>query len=205
MDVRFWRQSSRLPLKYIRHLGGQSKHIERTWGCTRNAPRCGRFGSHGRRNPAQSPARTLSGRGNDMLASEPASWRRQEQSPEPDRAHRWRGLGTADRVAHGSDELAQMARHAPRQQHSNPRGDDHGRITRARQAAEALFTSKTPVTRPSVPETASADLPQRKPRVLRIVSPPAIRLEEGGTLPSRARNRRKAHNACRWKAALARH
>src|ERR1700738_144252 len=62
MDVRFWRQSSRLPLKYIRHLGGQSKHIERTSGCTRNAPRCGRFGSHGRRNPAQSPARTLSGR-----------------------------------------------------------------------------------------------------------------------------------------------
>ena len=33
---------------------------------------------------------------------------------EPDRAHRWRGLGTADGVAHGSDELAQMARHAPR-------------------------------------------------------------------------------------------
>src|ERR1700730_7692382 len=77
-------------------------------------PRDGRFGSHGRRNPAQSPARTLSGRGNDMLASEAASWQRQEQSPEPDRAHRWRGLGTADRVAHGSDELAQMARHAPR-------------------------------------------------------------------------------------------
>jgi hypothetical protein len=49
-----------------------------------------------------------------MLASEPASWQRQEQSPEPDRAHRWRGLGTADRVAHGSDELAQKARHAPR-------------------------------------------------------------------------------------------
>jgi len=45
MDVPFWRRSSRLPLKYIRHLGGQSKHIERTSGCTRNAPRCGRFGS----------------------------------------------------------------------------------------------------------------------------------------------------------------
>ena len=43
MDVPFWRQSSRLPLKYIRHLGGQSKHIERTSGCTRNAPRCGRL------------------------------------------------------------------------------------------------------------------------------------------------------------------
>jgi len=49
-----------------------------------------------------------------MLANEPASWQRQEQSPEPDRAHRWRGLGTADRLAYGSDELAQMARHAPR-------------------------------------------------------------------------------------------
>jgi hypothetical protein len=48
------------------------------------------------------------------MTCEPASWQRQEQSPEPDRAHRWRGLGTADRVAHGSDELAQMARHAPR-------------------------------------------------------------------------------------------
>jgi hypothetical protein len=57
MYVPFWMQSSRLPLKYIRHLGGQSKHIERTSGCTRNAPRCGRFGSHDRRNPAQSPAR----------------------------------------------------------------------------------------------------------------------------------------------------
>jgi hypothetical protein len=35
MEVPFWRQSSRLPLKYIRHLGGQRKHIERTSGCTR--------------------------------------------------------------------------------------------------------------------------------------------------------------------------
>jgi hypothetical protein len=33
------------PLKYIRHLGGQGKHIERTLSCIRNAPRCGRFGS----------------------------------------------------------------------------------------------------------------------------------------------------------------
>ena len=65
-----------------------------------------------------------------------------------------------------------------RQQHPDPRGDDRERITRARKAAEALFTSKTPVTKPSVPETASADLPQRKPRILRIISPPAIRLEE---------------------------
>ena len=41
-----------------------------------------------------------------MLASEPASWQRQEQSPELDRAHR--RLGTADRVAHGSDELVRV-------------------------------------------------------------------------------------------------
>jgi hypothetical protein len=65
-----------------------------------------------------------------------------------------------------------------RQQRPDSRGNDHERITRARQAAEALFTSKPPVSSPSVPETASADVPQRKPRVLRIISPPAIRLEE---------------------------
>ena len=29
-----------------------------------------------------------------------------------------------------------------------------------------------------VPETASADLPQRKPRVLRIIAPPAVRPEQ---------------------------
>jgi hypothetical protein len=68
-----------------------------------------------------------------------------------------------------------------RQQHPDPRGDDHKRITRARQAAEALFTSKTPVNKPSDPETASADPPQRRPRVLRIIVPPAIRLEPVNT------------------------
>jgi hypothetical protein len=65
-----------------------------------------------------------------------------------------------------------------RQQHPDPRGDDRERITQARQAAEALFTSKTPVSKPPAPETAPAELPQRKPRVLRIIAPPAIRLEE---------------------------
>jgi hypothetical protein len=65
-----------------------------------------------------------------------------------------------------------------RQQHPDPRGDDREKITRARQAAEALSHRKTPVSKPSVPETASTDLPQRKPRVLRIISPPAIRPEE---------------------------
>jgi hypothetical protein len=65
-----------------------------------------------------------------------------------------------------------------RQQQPDPRGDDRERITRARKAAEALFTSKPPVSGPSVPETASADLPQRKPRVLRIIARPPIRPEE---------------------------
>jgi hypothetical protein len=66
-----------------------------------------------------------------------------------------------------------------RQQQSQPRGDDRERITRARQAAEALFTSKPPVSRPSVPDTRSADQAARKPRVLRIISPTVpIRGEE---------------------------
>ena len=43
--------------------------------------------------------------------------------------------------------------------------------------AEALFTSKPPVSRPSVSQDASADLSPGKPRVLQIISPPAIRLK----------------------------
>lgn len=65
-----------------------------------------------------------------------------------------------------------------RQQHPDPRDDDRERITRARQAADALFTSKPPVGRPSVPDTAPADPSARKPRVLQIIPPPAIRVEE---------------------------
>jgi hypothetical protein len=57
---------------------------------------------------------------------------------------------------------------------SQPRGDDRERITRARQAAEALFTSKPPVSEPSVPEFPTpTDQSARKPRVLRIISPAA--------------------------------
>ena len=41
-----------------------------------------------------------------------------------------------------------------------------------------LATPAPPVSRPSVPDPASADLPPRKPRVLRTVSPSSIRLEE---------------------------
>lgn len=60
-----------------------------------------------------------------------------------------------------------------RQQQSPPRGDDRERITKARQAAEALFTAKPPVSRPSVPDSPRTDQAARKPRVLRIISPPA--------------------------------
>jgi 2-methylisocitrate lyase-like PEP mutase family enzyme len=40
---------------------------------------------------------------------------------------------------------------------SQPGGDDREQITRARQAAEALFRSKPPVSGPSVPASAPAD------------------------------------------------
>ena len=61
-----------------------------------------------------------------------------------------------------------------RQQQSQPQPhrDDRERITRARQAAEALFTSKPPVSRPSVPDSPPTDQAARKPRVLGIIAPP---------------------------------
>jgi hypothetical protein len=66
-----------------------------------------------------------------------------------------------------------------RQQQPQPRGDDRERVTRARQAAEALFTSKPPVSGPSVPDSPSDDQTARKPRVLRIISPVTpVRLEK---------------------------
>jgi hypothetical protein len=58
-----------------------------------------------------------------------------------------------------------------RQQQPRPGGDDLEQITRARQAAEALFRSKPPVSGPSVPASAPADQSARKPRVLQIISP----------------------------------
>lgn len=57
-----------------------------------------------------------------------------------------------------------------RQQQPHPRGDDRERITRARQAAEALFTSKPPIT--PVRQAAPPDQSARKPRVLEIIRPP---------------------------------
>jgi hypothetical protein len=61
----------------------------------------------------------------------------------------------------------------------HPRGDDRERITSARQAAEALFTPKRRAVEPLAPDPApSAERPARKPRVLPILSPAAVRNEE---------------------------
>ena len=64
-----------------------------------------------------------------------------------------------------------------RQEHRYSRGDDRERIARARQAAEALFSVKPPVSVPSVAD-AAADQSSRKPRVLRVTSPPPTGVEE---------------------------
>src|ERR1700760_1586698 len=68
-----------------------------------------------------------------------------------------------------------------RQQQIKPRGDDREHITRARQAAEALFTSKPPPvsTRAVLESPMPADRSPRDPRVLPILSPGApVRHEE---------------------------
>jgi hypothetical protein len=62
-----------------------------------------------------------------------------------------------------------------RPQQLKPRGDDPEPITRARLAAEALFTSKPPpVSTPTIPASlTTTDRSTRKPRVLPILSPAA--------------------------------
>jgi hypothetical protein len=56
-----------------------------------------------------------------------------------------------------------------RRQPPHPRGDDRERITRARQAAEALFTPKRQITEQSVSDSMpSVDQSARKPRVLGV-------------------------------------
>jgi hypothetical protein len=62
----------------------------------------------------------------------------------------------------------------------SPRDDERERITRARRAAEALFTTKRQVTKQSV----SAPLPsvsqsEHKPRVLKALSSAPVGREEG--------------------------
>ncbi len=60
------------------------------------------------------------------------------------------------------------------QQRRQPRGDDRKQIVRARQAAEALFTSKPDVTEQPFSELSQAPHP-RKPRILPILPPAPIR------------------------------
>ena len=65
-----------------------------------------------------------------------------------------------------------------RRQLPHPRGDDRELITRARQAAEALFTPKRQVTDRSASDSLpSADQSARKPRVLGISAVAPVRHE----------------------------
>ena len=75
-----------------------------------------------------------------------------------------------------------------RDQRLNTRDGGREQITKARQAAEALFTLKPPVSAPSVPEIPAAQL-SRKPRVLPVISPDAPAAdEEPGTPVKPARS-----------------
>ena len=56
-----------------------------------------------------------------------------------------------------------------RQRQPRPEGEDHGRVVRAREAAEALFASKPSADPSSVAEPTGAAI--RKPRVLQIIAP----------------------------------
>ena len=61
----------------------------------------------------------------------------------------------------------------------SPREDERERITRARQAADALFKTRRQVTQQSVPDAApSVDLPVRKPLVLRAAVPAPVPPDE---------------------------
>jgi hypothetical protein len=65
-----------------------------------------------------------------------------------------------------------------RQQQQFHRGDDRERTTRIRQAAEALFITKPPVSTPSVPDNPPTNQSARKPRMLRIISPSPVHHDE---------------------------
>lgn len=67
-----------------------------------------------------------------------------------------------------------------RQQHPHDRGGDRERIARARQTAEALFSSNRPVAKPAVTESTPSTV--RKPRVLQIITEPA-KSDEAVTAP----------------------
>jgi hypothetical protein len=68
-----------------------------------------------------------------------------------------------------------------RQHQPQLRGDDRERISKARQAAEALFTSKPPASRSSDPDSPPADRSARKPRVLAIAPAASVRRENAET------------------------
>jgi hypothetical protein len=60
----------------------------------------------------------------------------------------------------------------------SPWDDEGERITKARRAAEALFTSKRQVTKQSISDSLpSVDKPAHKPRVLKALSPAPVRPE----------------------------
>jgi hypothetical protein len=71
-----------------------------------------------------------------------------------------------------------------RQNNTHSRSNDRGRAAGARQAAEALFAAKPPVSPPSAPDPA-ADQPPRKPRVLRAIARPSGHVEDVKALVSR--------------------
>ena len=62
----------------------------------------------------------------------------------------------------------------------SPRDDERERITRARRAAEALFTTQPLVTQQLASDSLpSVDQSTRRPRVLKALSPAPVRPEEG--------------------------
>jgi hypothetical protein len=66
-----------------------------------------------------------------------------------------------------------------RQQKHHLRGDDREPIASERQAAEALFTAKRQPVEPSVSDPVPTDeRSKRKPRVLPMLSPAAVRSKE---------------------------
>jgi uncharacterized protein YfaA (DUF2138 family) len=69
------------------------------------------------------------------------------------------------------------------QQPHDLRGDDRGRVTRARQAAEALFSSKPPVSTPS--DIPLADQTARRPRVVDALPIAPLRCPPAPVRPDR--------------------
>jgi hypothetical protein len=66
-----------------------------------------------------------------------------------------------------------------RRQQQHPRGDNRDRLTKARQEAEALFTSKPPIKETAVPHPQMpVNQAARKPRILRASSTAPIRQQE---------------------------